>query len=124
MTLAKWFNFSEPPHLQLQTGLMKGLCALTRRDENKWIAFFLKVYSSRLFILFYFILFYYFRATPTVYGSSQARGPIGAVAASLHHSRSNGGSEPHLQPIPQLTATPDLRPTGQGQGSNPHLHRC
>ena len=107
MTLAKWFNFSEPPHLQLQTGLMKGLCALTRRDENKWIAFFLKVYSSRLFILFYFILFYYFRATPTVYGSSQARGPIGAVVASLHHNHNDKGSEPNLQTTPQPMAMPD-----------------
>ena len=35
------------------------------------------------------------------YGSSQARGRIGASAASLCHSHSNVGSEPHLQPIPQ-----------------------
>ena len=32
---------------------------------------------------------------------------LGDVAASLHHSHSNVGSEPHLQPTPQLTATPD-----------------
>ena len=30
-----------------------------------------------------------FRATPVVYGGSQARGPIGATAASLHHTHSN-----------------------------------
>ena len=30
------------------------------------------------------------------YGSSQARGQIGAAAASLHHSHSNSGSEPCL----------------------------
>ena len=41
------------------------------------------------------------------YGVSPARGGIGAVAARLPHSRSNAGSEPHLQPIPQLTAMPD-----------------
>ena len=35
------------------------------------------------------------------YRSSQARGQIGAAAASLHHSHSNTGSEPHLQPTPQ-----------------------
>ena len=29
---------------------------------------------------------YLFRATPEAYGSSQARGQIGATAASLHHS--------------------------------------
>jgi len=38
---------------------------------------------------------------------SQARGPIGTVDASLCHSHSNAGSEPHLQPTPQLTATLD-----------------
>ena len=37
------------------------------------------------------------------YGGSQARGPIEAVAAGLHHGHSNAGSEPHLQPTPQLT---------------------
>ena len=35
------------------------------------------------------------------YGSSQAKGWIGAVAKGLHHSHSNAGSEPHLQSIPQ-----------------------
>ena len=43
-------------------------------------------------------------------------GRIGATAAGLHHSHSNTGSEPHLQPTPQLTAVPDPRPTEQGQG--------
>ena len=37
--------------------------------------------------------------------SSQARGQIGATAASLHHI--NARSEPHLQHIPQLTAMLD-----------------
>ena len=47
------------------------------------------------------------RAAPTAYGGSQARGPIGVVATGLRHSHSDVGSEPHLQPTPQLTATPD-----------------
>ena len=39
-----------------------------------------------------------FRATRVAYGSSQARGPVGAVAAGLHHSHShnNARSEPCL----------------------------
>ena len=41
------------------------------------------------------------------YGGSQARGRIGAVAAGRCQSRSNAGSEPGLQPTPQLTAMPD-----------------
>ena len=55
--------------------------------------------------LFYFFLF---RATPLAYGSSQARGQIGATAAGLHHSYSNTGSKPCLWPTPQLTTTLDL----------------
>ena len=41
------------------------------------------------------------------YGSSQARGRMGAVAAGLLHSDSNTRFEPCLQPTPQLTAMPD-----------------
>ena len=46
-------------------------------------------------------------AAPAAYGGSQARGLIGAVAASLRQSHSNAGSKLRLQPTPQLTATPD-----------------
>ena len=46
-------------------------------------------------------------APPAAYGGSQARGLIGAVATGLRQSHSNVGSEPRLQPTPQLTATPD-----------------
>ena len=41
----------------------------------------------------FFFFFGLFRATPMAYGSSQVRGRIGAVAASLHHSHSNIGSK-------------------------------
>jgi len=41
------------------------------------------------------------------YGGSQARGLTGAIAAGLRHSHSNARAETHLQPTPQLTATPD-----------------
>ena len=40
-------------------------------------------------------------------GRSQARGPIGAVAAGIHHCHSNAVSEPHLRPVPQLMAMLD-----------------
>ena len=55
-------------------------------------------------VFFFFLLF---RADPVAYGGSQARGPIGAEAASLHHSHKNVRSEPCLRPTPQLMATPD-----------------
>ena len=57
--------------------------------------------------LFVFFFALFFRAAPVAYGSSQARDPIGATAAGLHHSHSHAGSEPSLQPTPQLTAMPD-----------------
>ena len=45
-----------------------------------------------LFII-YFILFYFiFRAAPAADGGSQARGQIRAMATSLYHSHSNAGS--------------------------------
>ena len=55
----------------------------------------------------FFFFFLLFRASLAAYGSSQARGRIGAVASGLHHSHSNTGSKPCLQPTPQLTVTPD-----------------
>ena len=44
------------------------------------------------------IVFLLFRVAPVAYGGSQARGPIGATAASLSHS--NTESKPHLRPTP------------------------
>ena len=52
------------------------------------------IVDNRFYQLFSFF-FLLFRATPTAYGSSQARGRIGAVAAGLCHSHSNTGSLTH-----------------------------
>ena len=60
-----------------------------------------------LFLSFFFGLFAFSRATSVAYGDSQARGQIGAVAAGLHRSHSNAGSEPYLRLTPQLTAMLD-----------------
>ena len=49
--------------------------------------------------------FFFFKAA---YGGSQSRGQIRAVAAGLYNSHSNGGSEPHLRPTPQLMAMLNL----------------
>ena len=75
-------------------------------------------YDFYLFIYFFAISW----AAPAAYGSSQARGRIGAEAASLYHTHSNARSEPHLCPTLQLMATPDPGPTEQGQASNLHPH--
>ena len=70
--------------------------------------------SSLLYLFIYFFCLLSFVvvvaiswAAPEAYGGSQARGRIGAVATGLRQSHSNSGSEPRLQPTPQLTATPD-----------------
>ena len=71
--------------------------------EPKWV-------EKPLVCLFVFLFIYcLFRATPTAYGNSLARGWIRTVAAGLHHnhSYSHSTSEPHLRPAPQLRAMPD-----------------
>ena len=50
------------------------------------------------FLFIYFCLFAFTRAAPMAYGGSQARGPIGAAAAGLCQSHSNGESEPRPRP--------------------------
>ena len=60
-----------------------------------------------LIYLFIYYLFSLFRAAPGAHVGSQARGRIGVAVAGLHQSHSNMGSEPHLQPTPQLMATSD-----------------
>ena len=59
------------------------------------------IYMSVLFFNFIF------RAAPTAYGSSQARGWIRASAASLCHNHSHARSKVHLLSTPQFTASWD-----------------
>ena len=62
---------------------------------------------SNFFLSFFFLTFFFLMAAPAAYGSSQARGGIGAAAASLHHSHSNARSEPNLRRMLQLAAMLD-----------------
>ena len=48
---------------------------------------------ARIFFSFHFFLFSFLGPWGTAYGSSQARGQNGAIAASLCHSHSNARSE-------------------------------
>ena len=68
--------------------------------------------SSQTKTSFFFCLF---RAAPGAYRGSHARDLIGAVDAGPHHNYSKAGSEPHLWPTPQLTATPILNPLSQAR---------
>ena len=73
-----------------------------------FFVFLLSVFSLFTCVLFFFFgLFAFSGATAAAHGGSQARGPIGAIAAGLHHSHRNTRSKPHLRPTPQFTATPD-----------------
>ena len=65
------------------------------------------LYFIIIIIIITICLFAISWAAPAAYGGSQARGLIGAVATGLRQSHSNAGSEPRLQPTPQLTAMPD-----------------
>ena len=57
---------------------------------------YIPIYFLKKFYFYLFIYFCPFRAAPVVYGGSQARGPIGAVATGLRQSHSNARSKPHL----------------------------
>ena len=59
------------------------------------------------FLFLFFFVFLPFLGPPPAYGSSQVRGRIRAAATGLCQGHSNSGSEPRLQPTPQLTATTD-----------------
>ena len=77
----------------------------------------LALLSFRILNVFFLkkTFFFFFMATPAAYGRSQARGWIGAAAAGLHHSPSNVGSQPCLQPTPQLMATLDPSPASEAR---------
>ena len=72
-----------------------------------------------LFVCLFFVFFVCVcGAAPAAYGSSQARGQIGAAAAGLHHSHSNAREKLCLQPVAHgntrsLThsARPGIEPT-------------
>ena len=69
------------------------------------LSIYISIYLSSHFSFFF--SFFVFLPFLTAYGVSQARGLISAIATSLCQSHSKVGSEPHLQPTPQLMATPD-----------------
>ena len=56
---------------------------------------FLRVQQLGDKVLFIYLFILLFRAMPSAYGGSQARGRVRAAAASQHHSHSNTRSETH-----------------------------
>ena len=85
------------------------------------------VFSGTDFFLFVIMFLFFvfpvchFLSHSLVYGGCQARGPIRAVATGLRQSHSNAGSEPRLQPTPQLMATPIPNPPSKGRDQTHNL---
>ena len=89
--------------------------------KNLWtnISFFLS-----FFFLFFFFFFFFGFLGPH---SKHMEGPRLGVQSELWSLAyttvtPTQESEPHLQPTPQLMATPDPLTNEQGQGSNPQPH--
>ena len=74
--------------------------SILKRKEGQGVSKVTVVWCSLASIMrlgFCFVLFLLFRATPAAYGGSQARNPIGATAAGLHHSHSHSHSNPRSE---------------------------
>ena len=73
------------------------------------------------FIYLLILTFCLFRAAPTAYEGSQARGRIRAVAAGLSQSHSNAESKPCLRPTPQLKQSQILNPLSKARDQTRNL---
>ena len=73
---------------------VKDFCSCIHEKYCLW-------FSSCILSLFCFLFFFLFQKinAPAAYGSSQARGWIGAATASRHHSCSNTRSEVFYTPV-------------------------
>ena len=88
---------------------------LSKRHQRQKVAYWFLVF------FFVFCFLFFFRAAPVVYRGSQARGQIRVTVAGLHHSHSNAGSEPRLQPTPQLRAAPNPNPLSEARDQTHNL---
>ena len=74
---------------------------------TEWIVFLFLLFLRGIYVFIYLVFLPFLGPLPVAYGGSQARGLMRAVDTGLHQSHSNMGSDPRLQPTPQLTATPE-----------------
>ena len=101
------FHTSQPPQNWREVEPCSGCSGLRAYYVVNWSSIqTTQTFSISAVRLFLFVCFLLYRAASAGYGSSQARGQIRALAASLLHSHSHNQarSKPHLWPIPQLTA--------------------
>ena len=81
--------------------------SLTHCTTRELPSVFYFIYLYIFYICNFFIFLLLFRATPVVYGLSQARGQFGVAAAGLCHSHSKVRSKVNLQLMLHLVAKPD-----------------
>ena len=79
------------------------LCGCIKYSGSPWRVFWLSLWAEKANLYpeyvftphimnhCSFLSFFFFRAAPMAYEGSQARGRIGAIAASLHHSQQQHG---------------------------------
>ena len=111
----KCFNYHEVQFVFSFLTCVFGIISKKIIAKSNVVKLLLTVFFFFFFFFFFFCLFAISWATPTAYGGSQARGRIGAIATGLRQNHSNAGSEPHLQPTPQLMATRILNPLSKGR---------
>ena len=96
---------SQPPNLSLLPHIFP-LVNINSVSKSLSLFLFYKFFCIIFCQIALFLVFLSFQGRTCGIGGSQARGPIGAIVASLCHSHSKAVSEPRLQPTPQLMATP------------------
>ena len=98
----RWLEMSDIPILPSSQTCVPGLFACWSWHSSLPVPCGLWAFTragsklAQVKIVKFSLFFSPFYSSPTAYGNSQARGRIGAVAASLHHRHSNTISEPHL----------------------------
>ena len=106
-----WSAFQPQPHHHFLQKALSSLPMGSASQKKLWAPL---LHDSN-FVLFIYLFILLFRATPAAYWSSQARGRIGAVAASLHQHGIWAAS------VTYTTAHSNAGLlTERVQGSNPH----
>ena len=103
----KLCNFQEDPQLHRVLSVVKQSLTWSFSSVSSLLVGLLSINKIILPLSFVSFCFLLFRTPPVAHGSSQARHWIGAAATSFRQSHINTGSQPSLQPTPQLMAMPD-----------------
>ena len=77
-------------------GIISPFPGIKKKKNHLGVPWWPSAQGFKIFFFVFFFFFCFFRAPPVAYGRSQARGPVGTVAASLRRSHSNAESKPCL----------------------------